>query len=111
MKKGLDVSTACDIGVVQECKLNIIVNEVFSLLWNDKKSIIKIINSLIDESINSLEIDNEILERIDELNKRKVKFNEQLERLLDAFLSGYLDKESYASKQIELKEKIKKNKR
>ncbi|MGM9875756.1 MAG: recombinase family protein [Bacilli bacterium] len=102
LKKGLDISNACDIKLVQEDKLKLMAKVVFDTIWNDKEQIISMANKLIDENIKEENNNEEIDIEIKEINKKIDNINNKINKLLDLYLAESLSKEMYIKKKEEL---------
>lgn len=106
LKRGLSIDDACDIPLVQEWKLNLMVNVIFNLIWGDKERIVEFANILIDNTIEQVDYDEEIDTEIN-FNLSKIEANNRkVEKLLEMYLSDMLGKEEYLKKKKELEEKI-----
>lgn len=103
-RQGVDLEGACGIPSVQEWKLTLIANNLFSRLCNDKERIIKIANKLIETNIvEEQKEDNGEVEIID----KKIETHKfKLSKLLDLFLADTITKEEYTHKKKEVEDNI-----
>lgn len=102
LKRGLDVTGACDEHLVQEWKLEVMANVIFKTIWDDNESIVKVANNLIEETVNQEDINNEIQEEINYCDN-KIKMNQdKLDKLLDMYLNELVEKDKYLIKKKEI---------
>ena len=103
LKKGLDITDACDVSLVQEWKLELMANVLFDTIWSDKESIIEIANNLIDETIKEEGGNNEIDTELKYYARKLETNNNKSEKLLEMYLSGnMIKKEDYLIKKQEI---------
>lgn len=101
----LDISNSCSIPLIQEWKLSIIVNSVFSLFCDDKERIINIANKLLEENIDDkVSSDNE---EINDLNNKLFNAQKKLDKLLDLYLNDMISKDLYIAKKEEMENNVK----
>ena len=101
----LDISNSCSIPLIQEWKLSIIVNSVFSLFCDDKERIINIANKLLEENIDDkASSDNE---EINDLNNKLFNAQKKLDKLLDLYLNDMISKDLYIAKKEEMENHVK----
>ena len=101
----LDISNSCSIPLIQEWKLSIIVNSVFSLFCDDKERIINIANKLLEENIDDkASSDNE---EINDLNNKLFNAQKKLDKLLDLYLNDMISKDLYIAKKEEMENNVK----
>lgn len=102
LKRGLDITGACDEHLVQEWKLEVMANVIFRTIWDDPETIVKVANNLIKETVNQEDINNEIQEEINYCNN-KIKMNQdKLDKLLDMYLNELVEKDKYLVKKKEI---------
>lgn len=99
--KGLDLTDACDMPIVQEWKLYLMFNVILEQLWNDKHAIIQSANTIIENVINDEEINLEQKKEIDGYNKRILLIKDKQRKLLDTFLNEVIDENVYKIKNNE----------
>ena len=101
----LDISNSCSIPLIQEWKLSIIVNNIFSLFCDDKERIINIANKLLEENIDDkASSDNE---EINDLNNKLFNVQKKLDKLLDLYLNDMISKDLYIAKKEEMENHVK----
>lgn len=107
MKRGLDISDACDTPMVQEWKLDLTANVLFNSIWSDKEKIIEVANNMIDETIKEEDHSDEINDNI-KRNANKIEtYKRKAEKLLEMYLSGdMIKKEEYIKKKSEIENSI-----
>lgn len=106
LKRGLDITGACDEHLVQEWKLEVMANVIFKTIWDDTETIVKVANNLIEETVNQEDINNEIQEEIYSCNN-KIKVNQdKLDKLLDMYLNELVEKDKYIVKKKELESNL-----
>lgn len=101
-KKGLSIEGACDNPSVQEWKLYAMANIIFNKLLKDREHLTKFMDDILNEiiskkkNISESEFDEESVERKISANKSKI------DGLLEMCLDGYINKEEYKKKRMEL---------
>lgn len=103
-RQGVDLEGACDITSVQEWKLTLIANNLFSRLCNDKEKIIQIANKLIEKNI--VEEEKEYDGELEIIDKKIENHKLKLSKLLDLFLADTITKEEYTNKKKEVEDNI-----
>lgn len=107
LKKGLDTTGACDLPYIAEWKLNVIATIVFESLCSNKERVLKIVNSIVDQTIKDNTYRNDILDEIKEYESKIKTISDKQDKLLDGFISNVFSKEVYVRKKEELDESIK----
>lgn len=107
IKKGLEVGNACNTSLIQEWKLNLMARALFDVIYNDKEQLIDIINTLIDESINNDNSNEEIEKELNYYNKKIENTNNKIDKLLEIYLNDMIEQEKYTKKKQELEDQIK----
>lgn len=76
-KRGLPTEGACNIGHIQECKLDLMAKRIFEIVWKDRKDAMKRAIEMIAECSKSTIVDNS-----DKINSYKAKImNEEASQL------------------------------
>jgi len=111
LKRGLSIEGACDMGIIQEWKLNLMFYTIFNTIWKDKEKIVDMANELIERTIAQEDYNSE-LELEMKNNKSKIEtYNKKQNKLLDMFLSEMINKEEFATKKAEIEECVEKLKK
>ena len=101
-KKGLDTTGACSTPYVQEWKLVLMANIIFTKLLKDKERLIEICNSIVNEAINKKKNMTESEFNEENVGKRINANCIKIENLLDMCLNGYISKDEYKKKREEI---------
>lgn len=102
ISKGMDADGFCDIPQIQEWKFDLMSNILFKTLLNDKEKIKEIAFNLLDSILSEPKINNDLQEEITSLEKR-LRFNEdKMNKLLDVYLNGIVEKKDYVIKKKEI---------
>jgi DNA invertase Pin-like site-specific DNA recombinase len=105
LKKGLSIEGICDVPMVQGWKLGMMANLIFKQFWNDKGTVVKIADELLEQNIQ-LELDNSKADQIKELEAKKHRIAIKLENLLDLRISDEITKDEYSKKKQSLEENL-----
>lgn len=100
----LDISNSCDVPIIQEWKLSIMANSIFSLFCDNKEKIINIANKLLEENIEDEEISDN--EEINNLNNKLLNTQKKLDKILDLYLNDVISKDVYIAKKEELEKNV-----
>jgi len=92
--KGLDTSNSCNIKMVAEWKLKLMAEFIFNNLWNDKAEIIKDTYAMINENVNSIDI-NKQQKEIEKLEKEINKNQSRIANLIELRVDGEITKEEF----------------
>ena len=101
-KKGLSTTEACNIKEVQEWKLVVAANVVYSTLCRENERIIQEIDKSLEETINSLNDKNELSRELKLFDNKIEKTNSKIDVLLDSMITKLISKEDYQRKREEL---------
>lgn len=104
-KKGLSIEGICDVPMVPAWKMGMMANLIFQQFWQDKGTVIKIANDLLEQNIQ-LELDNSKADQIKELEGQKKRIERKLENLLDLRISDEITKEEYSKKKQSLEDNL-----
>lgn len=106
LKKGLPIEDSCDIKEVQEWKLVVAANVVYSTLCRENQRIIQEINKSLEETIKSLNSKTELSREIKLYNTKIESIKEKKKALLDAFISKLISQEEYKETRDELDKEL-----
>ena len=99
---GLDSEGFCSTPQVQEWKIDVMSYYLFNKILKDKERITKIAYQVIDSVINEIELNNCVTEELESLNKNLNSIKSKMDRLVNGYVDGLIDKEIYISKKQDL---------
>jgi hypothetical protein len=91
--------------MVPAWKLGMMAALIFQQFWQDKGTVIKIANDLLEQNIQ-LELDNSKADQIKELEAHKKRIERKLENLLDLRIADEITKEEYSKKKHSLEDEL-----
>ena len=103
---GLPIENCCDIKEVQEWKLVVAANVVYSTLCRENEKIIQEINKSLEETINSLNPKTELSKQIKIFDTQIDNIKEKKKALLDAFISKLISEEEYQETKDDLDKQL-----
>lgn len=105
LNKGLSIEGICPEPMIQEWKLRLMAQVIFDTLWSDKNVVLKIADSILDETIrNASIVDNS--DEVLKYNKKKLKICEKMDRLLEMRLSDEISSEEYKRHRKDLEAQV-----
>ena len=108
LKKGLDITNTCDAPFVQEWKLEVMSKSIFETLWEEKDSILELVNSKLDKELSNDEQRDEVLLEIELTNNKIDNEKKKRKKLMDGYLNGIFDNEDYIASKEEINTAIQK---
>lgn len=103
--RGLSVDGICDIPMIQQWKLDLIVRTIMKMLCEDKKNVLNIANKILEDCLNDHDDSEERLQIQDLQNKIK-RLSKKKENLLDLRLSDAISKEEFIDKRADVENEI-----
>ena len=103
---GLPIENCCDIKEIQEWKLVVAANVVYSTLCRENERIIQEINKSLEETINSLNSKTELSKQIKIFDNQIDNIKEKKKALLDAFISKLISEEEYQETKEDLDKQL-----
>ena len=106
LNEGLPIEDSCDIKEIQEWKLVVAANVVYSTLCRENKRIIQEINKSIEQTIQSLNSKTELSKEIKMFEERIDKTKDKKKELLNALISKLITKDEYEETREELDKEL-----
>lgn len=108
-RKGLSTEGICDSKMWSGWKLDMMAHEVFSRIFIDKKTILKIANEALENHIEDVESDKNMIV-IEALKKELEKSEKRLENYMEMRADGEITKEVFLAKKEEIETDMNKTK-
>lgn len=108
LKKGLDITNTCDAPFVQEWKLEVMSKSIFETLWEEKDSILELVNSKLDKELSNDEQRDKVLLEIELTNNKIDNEKKKRKKLMDGYLNDIFDNEDYIASKEEINTTIQK---
>lgn len=108
VKRGLDITDACDVPMIPEWKLKVMANKIFDDLIDNKEEILKYANEIIEETIKDETVKTEIHEEIAECENKISKILDKDKIIFEAFTDKLITKEEFAEKRKEYSDEVEK---